>query len=625
MGRVATTRLVGQFSAVDGRVLIAPICLLIATYSWNHVRADETGIVRAMPIAAEGPPGGGAGPASPVAERVRLAEATVRQATTRPSDEWSFSFTDMRELLPDPTTQHIVSEKRLAWFQKVAAQRPASAYKRLLAWYKATRQLVRGHLTRVDRPNKVYMSLAECIERALANNYTIRVEGYRPAIEATRIVESEAVFDTNVFFNYTEDTQDRPSSAPQLQGTRLDNRSFAGGLRKLLPTGMQVEGRYSFARSESDLQFQTINPSYTNNYIVQLRQPLMRGFGLDFNRSQIEIANNNQQISRERFRRQSQDILLDVEERYWELVRARRDVPIVATLLAQSEQTLEVVNARLELDSIPGAIRQTKARVASFNGEYVRVMARVRDAEDRLKGLLNDPELNLLKDVEIVPTDDLSAKTISGGAVDTIASVQTALDYRTELREAKLAVENAHIAVGVAKNQALPRLDLSFQVTYAGLGSNPDSSWDQLNSSDFISYMIMVDIDWPVGNRGPRAALRRARLEQSQALMNAKRVSEAVILEVDLSAREVQTSYDQIRPSIEQALASADQIRVLELRQERMDQSTLNTVFAAQESLASARRSLLQALVGYNIAIVRLERSKGTLLQYDNVDIKDEQ
>ena len=470
------------------RELLAAVCLLVLACQLVPVSAEQVDLKQdELPSADE---------AAPVAiGPVKVAETRVVQPQARTFRTWATRLKDMRELLPDPTVAQEMLRDRLARLEAIVADRPAPAYRRVFSWFEKAVALTEGHLAEIRRQRQVYMSLGECIRRALANNYGIRFEGYSPAIEVTRIVEAEAQFDPHVFFNFTEDKQDRPSSAPQLQGTSAETRSFNGGLRTLLPTGMQVEGRYSFVRSESDLGFQTINPAYTNNYVLQFRQPMLRGFGLDFNRSQINVARNNHKISMARFSRQVQEILLEVESRYWELVQARREVPVQAELLAQSEQTLEVVEARLYLDTIPAATAQTRARVARLEGEFVVIKARLRDAEDRLKSILNDPELTLADDVEIVPTDDPSAGPIGAGPTDV-------------LREARLAVENTAIGVGVAKNQALPQLDVSFQVNYSGLGSNPDAAWDQLHGSDFIDYLVMLEVEWPIGNRGPRAALR---------------------------------------------------------------------------------------------------------------------
>lgn len=544
----------------------------------------------------------------PVHDLPTPGEPSQTQLTGPVSTSQTPPMKDMRELLPDPMAASRTLTDRLGRIKDPE----------LLSTGRKIAELTEQRLAEIKRDNTVYLSLAECVRRALANNLTIRFEGYSPAIETTRIVEAEAQFDPQVFFNFTENKQNAPSGVPEIDGTTTDTRSINTGLGKLLATGAAVQAGYSFARADTDLSQQvgSLDPAYTNNYALEIRQPLLRNFGVDFNRAQIRISRNNHEISVERFRRQAQDTLLDVERRYWELVQARRRVSIVAEVLAQAEALLDTVEKRVIFDSIPAQIPQTKARVAERQAEYVRAKAAVRDAEDQLKNVLNDPQLNAAEDLEIVPTDN---PVLESMVVDTLAELQTALESRSELREAELQIKNAHIALGVARNQALPRFDVTFRTTFNSLGSNPDDAWDKLNAADFIEYMVMLEFEWPIGNRGPRAAVRRARLEQSQALVGLKRVTEEIILSVNRAARDLQTSFNEIVPNIQQAQASAEFIRMLELRKETMDANTLNTIFGSQESLAAARVRLLQALVGYNIAIVNLERSKGTLLKYNNV------
>ena len=41
----------------------------------------------------------------------------------------------------------------------------------------------------------------------------------------------------------------------------------------------------------------------------------------------------------------------------------------------------------------------------------------------------------------------------------------------------------------------------------------------------------------------------------------------------------------------------------------------------AQARLATAEQALVQSLVNYNLAIMRLEKAKGTLLEYDRISL----
>lgn len=480
-------------------------------------------------------------------------------------------------------------------------------------------------LDRVDtirRPDQqIHLTLQDALRRALETNYAIQVVRYNPAIETTRVVEAEAAFDALFFTNITKNHVDRPSGS-QLEATAFDLFTSSYGIRKVLPTGMSVRGSYELNRTKTALSFQQINPQYTSNFIFEMRQPLLRGFGIDFNRSIILIAKNDRRISDQTFRRQVRDTLRQVEEFYWRLVQARRDVVISARLLGEYETIYDYLVARQAFDIIPAQISATKANLEQTKAEFVRRRAAVFDAEDRLAAAMNSEDLDLADDIEIIPDDVPQLHRI---VVDRLAEVQTALDNRQEIKEQELRVENAKILVGRAKNGELPRFDLTFRQTYDGLGKNADSSFDELTRGNFIEYLIGVEFEVPIGNRGPRAAHQRSKLQHAQAVATLRKVFEDVILDVNLTTRAMTTAYDQIGPSFEAAEASEREVGTTVARAASRNYVELKTELGVRQSLAGARRAMVSAMVEYNIAIIDLERAKGTLLNYNNVVIPQDE
>ena len=74
---------------------------------------------------------------------------------------------------------------------------------------------------------------------------------------------------------------------------------------------------------------QELNPVYNSNFIAEFRQPFLRNFGIDFNRSQIDIAKNTRSINAEGWRSQVIKSLNDVERAYWTLLATRRNLTIM--------------------------------------------------------------------------------------------------------------------------------------------------------------------------------------------------------------------------------------------------------------------------------------------------------
>ncbi|MFA5864994.1 MAG: TolC family protein [Phycisphaerae bacterium] len=473
----------------------------------------------------------------------------------------------------------------------------------------------------ISRSRTEKVSLQECVLRALANNFKIKTDGYGPAISATDILSAEASFDAVYFLDASYQKLDDPTGNASVSG-KSDTRGMASGLRKLLPTGATLTGTYNLLRTKSATQALATpnsNPAFTNNFAVELRQPILRNFGLDVNRSGIATARNNQRISKYKYRETVRDSLLEVEKAYWKLVQARRSVVIQQMLVEQTKETLGALEKRKDYDVYAIQMTRVQSLLGTRQAEYVQVKNAVKDAEDQLKALMNDPELNLGEDIEIIPTD---FPTLGPLVLDRIGEVRVALECRSEVQEAKLQINNQRINVAVAKNQALPRFDMVFRYTINGLSDNPGDTFDQMSTSNFQDYFVGLSFEYPIGNRGPRAALKKAELQRDQAIAGLKQVIENVILEVDVAVRNLQTSYYQVTPSSQAVQASEENLAAIVLRKVKLSPEFLEVQLNAQETLANARRGLLAALVNYNTSIVQLERAKDTLLRYNNVNIE---
>jgi outer membrane protein TolC len=201
--------------------------------------------------------------------------------------------------------------------------------------------------------------------------------------------------------------------------------------------------------------------------------------------------------------------------------------------------------------------------------------------------------------------------------------VEIALDARPEVREARLAVENARIQIGVAKNQALPSLDFVVRHAVNGLGANADSSFDQMTSYNFYDTMVSLEFAWSFGERAERAGVRIAALQHSQAVAGFKQAIDAIITDVRATIRNLEVSHKQIAPSADGVDSALKSLRSILERAEDLSPERINSIFSAQSQVANSRQALLQAIISYNQAIIDVERSKGTLLDYNNIHLTE--
>ena len=542
----------------------------------------------------------------------RRSLVTQVPTTSQPSPE------DVLRQIPDPTEVRALFAARLKELEREAARRDEQ---RVVSNYRRMVDEAERLLAELSRPDPIRLSLAECIQRAIEHSYAIRIEAYNPAISQTQLVEAEAAFDAVFFLDSAWQNLDAATPPSQLAAGQSDIRSISGGIRKLLPTGMQVSTVLSQNRRKTDLSFQTLNPAYSSSFTATITQPLLRGFGLDYNRSQVNIQRAQLEIAREIFLQRVRDTLQQVEQAYWRLAQARRSVSIFAASTAQNFITYENMKGRLGHDATPVEVANSESRWRNSRVTFLETIKNVRDAEDVLKLLMNDPELLLSRDIELIPT---AAPVAVPFALDHFAEVRAALDARSEIRQARATIEQTRIQTAAAKNQSMPQLDLNFNYEVQGIGSSADASFDNLTTNRFRSFTVSVNFSYPFGNRARRAAYRRAQLQESQAVVGLNQVTDGVVQEVNNAIRTLQVRYSQISPQFQAVLAAARNLRALQARTQAINPNYLETELSGVEQLANGRNRLLQVITDYNVGVVDLERAKGTLLQYNNVVVTDQ-
>ena len=151
---------------------------------------------------------------------------------------------------------------------------------------------------------------------------------------------------------------------------------------------------------------------------------------------------------------------------------------------------------------------------------------------------------------------------------------------------------------------------------------------DKQGDFNHLSYKIGLQFEIPIGNREARAIYQRTLLQRQQAIDQYRAQIEQVSLDVKTAFRDVQTSWDEMASTRQARFATADSLDAILLRERNNEPLTPTFVqqlkLDTQERLANAERAEAQAVSSYNIAIAQLERSKGTLLRYDNVLLQEE-
>ncbi len=300
---------------------------------------------------------------------------------------------------------------------------------------------------------------------------------------------------------------------------------------------------------------------------------------------------------------------------------ARTNVEIFDRLVKASEQTDELVQARKDLDATKASLNQASSALSTRRVALLQAQRSYREASDKLKNLINDPEISIRENALINPTDKPVAEPIM---YSTAECIETALRQRTELQEARLQLEKADIVVKVAKNDLLPQLDMVVGLQSNGLQNDFDAAFGStVNPMNSMDFNAGVKLSFPLGNRLAEATLNRRQNERRQVMAQMFQEAEQVVDDVKINLRQLLTLYQEIQLDDQARIEAGNEFEgIIEIEDIRAKTPEfLQLKLDSQANLASTEQALAQAIVNYNIAIVRLEQSKGTLLEFNRISL----
>jgi len=461
--------------------------------------------------------------------------------------------------------------------------------------------------------NIIKLSLDDAVKRTLVSSPEISVVSYDPSIAKAEILKAVADFDIALFGRANYEKQDDPTDSIFLGG-QATSRVLETGIKQKGITGAEISLAYALIRNWDDLTTRTLSTRYEPMLSFKIKQPLMRDGWEGVNLAGVNIAKLNYRAALAAFHQRTEEVSAGVVSLYWSLLRARRIHEIQQWLLEKTRETLKKVEIRRGIDATDVQIKQAEAAVKSREAVLYQAQKQVMDVQDTLVRLLSDSQINLLSDLEIIPITDPPTTEMK---FDQSEALTLALSNNPVIQQASLTVEVAQINVDVAKKQKMPRLDLVASTRMQGLSRTQGDAQDILNDADYVSFAIGITAEIPLGNRQREAEYRKRRFELRKAISILQNISDQLATQVRERIRLAETSYREISIQKEAVDASRIHLRAVEDTETIRNELTpefLLIKLEAQDTLSNAQRDEIKAITDYNISLVRLAESMGTVL-----------
>ena len=273
---------------------------------------------------------------------------------------------------------------------------------------------------------------------------------------------------------------------------------------------------------------------WTTNFQVQVRQPLLQGAGVEFNRiagpngtpgvyNGVVLARINTDIALADFEASVRNLVLDVETAYWELYFAYRNLDAVVAGRNSALETWRRIHALYVVSAKGGeADKEAQAREQYFlfRSTVETSLTSLYAAESKLRYLMG---LAATDGRLIRPADEPTTAKVTFDWADTHAE---ALCRSVELRRQRWQVKAARTGIGRREELPPAAAGRRGQLHVERHGPEPDGSasngvdpttasrhaYQNLLHGDYQSWHLGLQATMPIGFRKEMSGVRNAQL-----------------------------------------------------------------------------------------------------------------
>ena len=470
-----------------------------------------------------------------------------------------------------------------------------------------------------NQPPARRLSVDEAVLMALERNINLQVDRIDPQVQDLAISVSRTSWTPAFFSNVQTRSQTNATTDIFGGGSSItnDNLTSQVGVQQLLPWGGgQYTVFWNSGRLTTDNIYSTFNPQLSSTLSGNFTQPLLRNYKIDGVRQQVMINKKNREISDVQLQQSIAVTTRNVKNAYWDLVYAINNLAVQQQSLQLAQQQYRDNRARVEIGTMaPLDIVQAEAEVAQREESVILAEAAIRRQEDVLRTLISNPvDQADFWNMRIEPADQPNFQPV---AVDVEAAVRNALGNRTDLVSSRKQLEANDISIRYFRNQSLPdvnaqvnyaaaglagtRLELSPGLTPSVLSRSPrgfGSALGDIFASDYPTWSLGLQVNYPIGASNAEANLARARLQDTQARKQLQSSELQIATQIRDLGRNVQTNAQRVESTrASRALAE----KRLEAEQKKFTAGMTSSFFVtqAQRDLSDARNRELRAIIDY--------------------------
>ncbi len=515
--------------------------------------------------------------------------------------------------------------------------------------------------------SKVMRDLGGLILRspgAATSTYDVALQELDPRFGvAAALSEFDATVSSSTFFENNDKAINNQFAGGGTRQLVQDFLSVQSQIAKRSATGTQFTARTVMEYDANNAPGNFFGSAFTTMAELQARHPLLRGGGNEFLRiagpgnvpgvmTGVVLARINTDVSLAQFEGSVRDFVSNVENAYWDLYFAYRDLDSKVAARNTALQTWNAINALYQTSRVGGEAEkeaqareqyyrlqdqvqnalsgrladQTQTNNGSAGGTF-RGIGGVMTAERRLRLIMGLP----INDGKLFrPADEpIEAKVV----FDWDSSLVEALQRRPELRRQKWIIKRREKELIASKNFLLPQLDLAGRYRFRGFGKDLldqgqdigqfDNAVEDMFDGNFQESQVGLEFSYPLGARRASAATQYAEMQLCRDRILLAEQEREVVHQLSNAVSEMNRAYAVMETNEDRRIAAVEQLDAVRAAFEA-DKASLDLLLRTQQAFLDAELNYYRSLCEYTLAIRNVHYEKGSLLDYNEIYLTED-
>lgn len=441
------------------------------------------------------------------------------------------------------------------------------------------------------------LSISELSKLAIENNFDIQIYKLDKSISEKDILKAEAVYDTDLDFNY-DYTEDKLNRSSVIFGKRVTTVSQNAGITKQIPSGTVLSLGISHAREVNNSAFSTTNPVHESEIGLSIIQPIAKNAWGILDRYNIKITELDIENTSYTSIDKIENELADTQKAYWDLVFREQQLLVTKDIHRIARELYEQNTRNFDLGLVEAPeFCSTEANLKEKEQEVVL-------SEDLINRAINKIRLKLAleKDVKIITTDNFTSEKLELSFEELF---RTALETRRDYRTAKNDVKKLNLEIEMKKNSLLPQIDIVASLKRNGVDKKFINSVREISSEEFPEYSAGVVFSMPLELSAETADHTQKVLEKAKALINLKKTECEIFVNVHDAYIHLISTYDSAG-LLKDAMELQKKKYEGEADRFRKGRSDTDRFIRYQDDYLRARLVYLKILYEYEVAIIDL-------------------